>query len=104
MVNPDVAPRITNIVHIPYFLGNSGSDPNTYVANFEITYIANDVPAAKFQEVFVASLQEDAFAWYQCRPSFLDWNKLTFAFLVHFRPLGFTSSLKTIMHHKNGYK
>jgi hypothetical protein len=59
MANIPGAPRIHNIVHIPYFLGRPGSDPDTHVEKFEITCHANDVPTAKFQEVFAASLQED---------------------------------------------
>ena len=92
MANPN--PRITNVVHIPYFLGRPGADPDTHIAKFEITCAANDIPPAKFQEVFAASLQEDAFAWYQRQPPFADWNALKNAFLAHFRPLGFASSLK----------
>ena len=59
MANIPGAPRIHNIVHIPYFLGRPRSDPDTHVEKFEITCHANDVPTAKFQEVFAASLQED---------------------------------------------
>ena len=70
IINISGAPRIHNIVHIPYFLGRPGSDPNTHIAKFEITCHANDVPVAKFQEVVAASLQEDAFAWYQRQPPF----------------------------------
>ena len=36
MANIPGAPRIHNIVHIPYFLGRQGSDPNTHIAKFEI--------------------------------------------------------------------
>ena len=37
MVNVLGAPRIHNIVHIPYFLGSPGSDTDTHIAKFEIT-------------------------------------------------------------------
>ena len=74
MANIPGAPRIHNVVHIPYFLERPGLDHDTHVAKFEITCHANDVPAAKFLEVFVASLQEDAFAWYQRQPQFANWN------------------------------
>ena len=49
MANIPGALRIHNIVHIPYFLGRPGLDPDTHVAKFEITCQTNDVPAAKFQ-------------------------------------------------------
>ena len=91
---PNPNPRITNVVHIPYFLGRPGADPDTHIAKFEVTCAANSIPPAKFQEVFAASLQEDAFAWYLRQPAFADWNALKNAFLDHFRPLGFASSLK----------
>ena len=94
MVNLLVQPRITNLIHIPYLLGRPGSDPDTHVAKFEITCVANDVRPAKFQEVFVASLHEDAFAWYQRQHPFPNWNAHKNAFLAHFRPLGFATSLK----------
>jgi hypothetical protein len=97
MTNVHGAPMIHNIIHIPYFFGRPGSNPDTHVAKFEITCQANDVLAAKFQEVFVASLQEDAFAWYQRQPPFANWNALKVAFLIHFRPLGFATSLKEKM-------
>ena len=54
--NPN--PRITNVVHIPYFLGRPGADPDTHIAKFEVTCAANNIPPTKFQEVFAASLQE----------------------------------------------
>lgn len=91
MANPNPAPRITNVVHIPYFLGRPGAHPDTHIAKFEIPCAANDIPATKFQEVFAASLQEDACAWYQRQAAFPDWDALN---LNHFRPLGFASSLK----------
>ena len=72
MANIPGAPRIHYIVHIPYFLGRPESDPDTHVAKFEITCEANDVPAANFQEVFAASLQEYVFPWYQRQPAFAD--------------------------------
>ena len=86
-LNPN--PCITNVVHIPYFLGRPGADPDTHIAKFEVTCAANSIPPAKFQEVFAASLQEDAFAWYLRQPAFANWNALRNAFLNHFRPLGF---------------
>ena len=91
---PNPNPRITNVVHIPYFLGRPGADPDTHVAKFELTCNANSIPPAKLPEVFAASLQEEAFAWYLRQPVFADWNALKNAFLDHFRPLGFASSLK----------
>ena len=94
MANVHVAPKIHNIVHTPYFLGRQGSNVDTHIENFEITCQANDVPAATFQEVFVASLQENAFAWYQSQPPFANWNALRAACLAHFRPLGFAINLK----------
>lgn len=39
----DLAPRITNIVCIAYFLGEPISNPNIHVAKFEITCVTNDV-------------------------------------------------------------
>ena len=93
-VPPNPNPRITNVVHIPYFLGRPGANADTHIAKFEVTCVANSIPLAKFQEVFPASLQEDAFAWYLRQPAFAGWNALRNAFLDHFRPLGFASSLK----------
>ena len=55
---------------------------------------ANNILAAKTLEVFVASLQEEAFAWYLRQPPFADWNALKTAFLDHLRPLEFANSLK----------
>ena len=91
-LNPN--PCINNVVHIPYFSGQLGADPDTHIAKFEVTCAANNIPPAKFQEVFAASLQEDAFAWYLRQPAFADWNALKNAFLDHFRPFGFASNLK----------
>ena len=65
MVNLHVAPKTINIMHIAYFLKGPRSYPDTHVANFDITCTTNDNHVAKFQEVFIASLQEDAFALYQ---------------------------------------
>ena len=94
MANVHLPPNITNLVHIPYILGKPTSNPDTHVAKFEITCASNDIPTAKIQEVFTASLQEDAFAWYQRQPPFAYWNASKTTFLAHFRPLGITTSLK----------
>ena len=69
-IPPNPNPCITNVVHIPYFIGWPGADPYTHIAKFEVTCAANGIQLAKFQEVFATS------------------------FLYHFRPLGFASSLK----------
>ena len=59
---PWPAPRIINIVHITYFLGRPGSNLDTHVAKFEVICTANDVLVTTVQEVFVVSLQKEAFA------------------------------------------
>ena len=50
-INPPPPPypntRITNVVHIPYFLGRPGADPNTHVHKFELACGANNIPTAK---------------------------------------------------------
>ena len=81
IVPPYPNPRITNVVHIPYFLGRPGADHDTHIVKFEITCAANDISAAKFQEIFVASLKENAFAWYQRQPPFSIYIALKNAFL-----------------------
>ena len=73
-IPPNPNPRITNVVHIPYFFGRPGDDPDTHIAKFEVTCVVNSIPPTKFQEVFAASLQEDAFSWYLRQPAFADWN------------------------------
>ena len=80
---PNPNPCTTNVVHIPYFLRWPCVDPDTHVAKFELTCGANSILAATIPEVFVASLQEDAFAWYLQKPPFADWNALKVAFLDH---------------------
>ena len=90
---PNPNTRITNVVHIPYFLGRPGADPDTHVVKFELACRANNI-VDRILEVFAASLQEEAFAWYLRQPPFADWNALKTAFLDHFRPLGFANSLK----------
>ena len=97
-INPPPPPnpntRVTNVVHIPYFLGRPSADPDTHVAKFEMACSANNILAAKTLEVFVASMQEEAFAWYLRQPPLADWNALKIAFLDHLRPLEFANSLK----------
>lgn len=96
MANVHVAPRVTNVMHILYFIRRPSLDFDTHVAKFEITCTTNDVPTAKIQEIFTTSLQENAFAWYQKQPPFGKWNALKDVFLAHFRPLSFAMSFKNI--------
>lgn len=62
IVSPNPNPRITNIVHIPYFLGWPGVNPDTRIAKFDIICAGNDILVAKFKRFLLPLLQEDAFA------------------------------------------
>lgn len=90
----NLAPRITNIVHIPYFLKRPALDFDTQLAKFKITCVANDVHIAKFQEVLLHLYKKMHFHGIKDNHHFVDWNALRIAFLAHFRPLGFATNLK----------
>lgn len=69
-------PRIISVVNLPYFQGRPGTNLDVHVSKFEIACAANSVPPNKIMEVFVASLQENAFLWFSRQTPFVDRNAI----------------------------
>lgn len=91
---PNMAQRPLNLVHLPQYFGQAGTDPDAHVSMFNVVCAANLIPEAQFLVTFPATLYGAAQEWYQTHRPFATWDALRDAFLTRFRPLAFTESLQ----------
>jgi len=68
--------RPLNLTPMPIYYGQIGTDPDFHLSRFIACCLANRIPEDDYLVTFPATLQVNAFAWYQRQnqATFVNWD------------------------------